>query len=151
MNDIELSLPLIALSNNSGSAKWRWILCRKKSTSVFAIVTPSDKIFKVYSFRQRTQPFSIPCRNIFLAFERLPFLRNDSPFTKNVDSGNSSSATVPVPRSAAAAAATAVVVVVVADAVEAATDAVDVAVAVAVATGALLRFAFDFFPMMITI
>ena len=81
-----------------------------------------------------------------------------------MDSGNSSSTIVPVLRAAAtadvagaAAVATATAAVVVADAAEAATDTVVVAVAVAVsfvaavaavATGAVLRLAFDFFPMM---
>ena len=71
-------------------------------------------------------------------------LQNDSAFTQNVDSGNSSSTHPDVV--AAIAAAVAVIEVAVAVPV-----AVAAAVAANVATGAFLRFVFDFFPMMITI
>ena len=69
---------------------------------------------------------------VLLAFERLSFLRNNSPFTKNVNSGNSTRFSGVV----AADVATATV---------AAADDDDVT------TGAFLRFDFYCFPMMITI
>lgn len=84
------SLPRIAPSNNSGSTKWRLLLSFQASPAIrFSLVAPSSKMFCVYSIKHRTQPCSIPCKYIFWAFAWLPFLRNDSPFTKNVDSGNS--------------------------------------------------------------
>ena len=79
-----------------------------------------------------------------MAFEKFPFLRNDSPFIKNVDSGNS---LTPHP-----AFTTAVVVVAAAAAADVATAATAAGGGAAgVATGAFLRFVFDFFPMMIAI
>ena len=99
----------------------------------------------VYANIQRTQAlFSIPCRYNLLAFEKFPFLRNNSPFTKNVDSGNS---LTPHP------AFTTAVLVAVAVAADVATAAAAAAGggAAGVATGAFLRFVFDFFPMMIAI
>ena len=72
---------------------------------------------------------------VLLAFERLPFLRNNFPFTKIVTSGNS-------PRFSGV-----VAVVVAADVATATVAAADDDVT----TGAFLQFGFYFFPMMITI
>ena len=117
-------------------------------------------MFMACLIKQRTQPFSLPCRYFFLAFERLPLLSNDSAFTKNVDSGNCQLAAPPPPPPAAAEVA--IPAVDVSDVATAAVDAANVgaaaigvvgvvAVAADVATGAFLRLAFDFFPMAITI
>ena len=73
---------------------------------------------------------------VLLAFERLPFLRNNSPFTKNVNSGNS-------PRFSG--------VVAVFVAADVATATVATADDDDVTTGAFLRFDFYLFPMMIAI
>ena len=94
-----------------------------------------------------------------MAFERLPFLRNVSAFIKNVDSGNTAAAdaaaggggVVAVAVVDTTAASVVVVVVAAAAAVVVVAAAAAAAAAADVATVAFLRFAFDFFPMIITI